>query len=582
MANWIDDSIINDIRHKAKIEEVIGHYIDVIRKGNSYVAMCPFHDDHDPSLHISIDKQIFKCFSCPDHTAGDVFTFVMKYKKIEYLQAVKEVAELVGYEYDFGEIKKTDNFKETVLHKIMVEAVNFTQNELNSVNGNDYRNYLENRKITKEFCEKYQFGYNPSNDRLYNFLNKKGYKDADIIKCGLARLTENGIRDVFYSRLMIPIHDSLGHPIGFTARSLDPNNPSKYINTSETELFSKGKIIFNIHRASESIREKKYAIICEGPMDVIAFDKANLKNAICALGTAFTSEQLEALRKLTSTLVLSFDGDLAGQGAIFKTAKLAQNYNFKIQVINNQTKLDPDEIINKYSASELVNMVEKPLEWIEWVFNYYKSKYDLNNYTDKKVFVQKVLDEINGLTDNFDKENWVQELIKLTGFAPDLINREVKEEKKVKPERKIVQLHTRLTGLQIAQGTIVKQMLNSYNATNIYKNELGMLYDTDLNRLATAIIDEYRSYDTINVADFMGRLEDPILKELLFTISEDEVYNGNSDEKVLTDAIRHVKMQKLKQEEQEIRKLQQTVTDPVVIGKYEQQIRELKKKMREE
>ncbi|MBQ4252059.1 MAG: DNA primase, partial [Erysipelotrichaceae bacterium] len=183
----IPEEVISDIRRKARIEEVIGHYIEVQKKGSRYVAVCPFHDDHDPSLNISPDKKIFKCFVCS--TAGDVFSFIMKFENVDYITAVRKAAELSNYDYDFGSLSPQSSFKETSLHKIMRESVIFCQHELNSQAGERFLKYLQKRQLNEETIEKYQFGYNPDNDALYTFLSRKGYEDRDIVAANMARLT---------------------------------------------------------------------------------------------------------------------------------------------------------------------------------------------------------------------------------------------------------------------------------------------------------------------------------------------------------------------------------------------------------
>ncbi|MBO4219027.1 MAG: DNA primase, partial [Erysipelotrichaceae bacterium] len=297
----IPEDVIKDIRSRARIEEIIGSYITVMKQGNNYVAYCPFHDDHNPSLHINTSLQIFKCFSCPaeNGSVGDVFKFVEKYKHVSYPEAIRIVAEKIGYKYDFGDTGKKV-FIESVTHRLNRETIAFCQYELSTKAGKPFRDYLQKRHIDDDLIEKYAIGYNPPDDKLNKYLTKKGYQDKEIIEANLARMSSYGLKDVFANRIMIPIYDGDGHPIGFTARTLDPDTTSKYINTSETPVFRKSNVLFNLHRAREIVREKKFMIICEGPMDVMALERGGYGNAVCSLGTATTEQQLLTIKRLTN------------------------------------------------------------------------------------------------------------------------------------------------------------------------------------------------------------------------------------------------------------------------------------------
>ncbi len=569
--NRIPAEVINDIRQKARIEDIIGQYIPVIRKGSNYVAYCPFHDDHDPSLHISVDKQIFKCFSCPDEegSAGDVFRFVMKYKHVDYIEAVRIVAEMIGYQYDFGSRNNVNTFKETIYHKLMNEAMVFCQYSLNSQQGAYYKEYLLNRQITNRQIETFCLGYNPKGNALYNFLNKKGYADADMVKANLIRFNGKQMVDVFAERIMIPIMDADGHPIAFTARSIDPNVDSKYINSTDTPIFKKSEAVFNLSRAKTAIKEKKFAIIAEGPMDVMAFQRAGIENAVCSLGTATTRNQLSLIRRYTNRLLLAYDGDKAGQGAILKTGKLAIENGINVVVINNQSELDPDEIINKYGAAELVSMVEKPQTWIEFIFDYYQKQYDLNNYEARKKYAEVVMEQINLLQDDFDKQNYTRKLAELTNFSYDqlsqknnvVVNGKSKEIVFTPIKRKYK------TGSEIAQRTLLKQMLASKKAVELFKQNLQQLPDSKYNDLAMAIINYTIQNDKIVVSEFVAG--NPELAGLVYEISDDHMISDQFDPNLTNDAIITLQIDQLQKEIDAQQKENKKVKDEIVRAKLE-------------
>ena len=556
----IPEEVINDIRKKARIEDIIGSFITVMKKGNNYNAYCPFHDDHNPSLQISTDKQIFKCFSCPaeEGSAGDVFRFVSKYKHCEYPEAVKIVAEMIGYKYDFG-TSNVKVFEETVYHKILRDSVTFCQHELSSKDGVAFKEYLNKRNITDEIIEKFSIGYNPLEDKLYNFLHKKGYSDEDVIKANVARLTQNGIRDVFYNRIMIPIFDIDNHPIGFTARTIDKNVDSKYINSTDTPIFNKSTAVFNLNRAKQSAKEKKYIIMAEGPMDVIAFERAGITNCICTLGTATTKQQLETIKRVTNRLMLAFDGDKAGQGAILRTGKIAVDAGFKVVVINNTTELDPDEIINKYGSEKLIEMVKKPLTWIEFVMQHYSKEYDLNNYSEKKEFAMKVIAEINKLDEAFDRENWINVLKQKTGFSFDAISTITENHKKEVIQQEPVRISTMDSGFEIACKTIIKMMLLSKRGNEVFKEQLGTISDETFDRIARKISEYYMHNSEMDVAELCA--DDPDA-DLIYEISEKDLLGIEYNEDVINDAIIKLQVEKCKADLEKIRREMNSYTDP--------------------
>ncbi len=549
----IPQEVINDIKQKARIEDVIGSYIPIIKSGVNYKAYCPFHDDHDPSLSINTSKQIYRCFSCPseNHTSGDVFGFVMQYKKISYPEAIKEVADKIGYKYDFSN-NRTNVFEETVFHKIIADTVSFCQNELNSSTGKPYKDYLINRHLDKDILRKYQIGYNPTNGRLYNFLHQKGYRDNDIIEANVCRLTENGIKDVFYDRIMIPIFDEYNHPIGFTARSIDKSNPSKYINSTDTPIFHKSDVLFNLNNARATIRENKTAILAEGPMDVIAFDRAGISNAVCSMGTNLTDNQLKLLKRHASKLILAYDGDKAGQSAILRAGKMALNVGFMISVINNKTDLDPDEIVNKYGADELKAMINRSMTWLDFIFVYYQGQYDLNNYSARKEFANKVASEINASSDELDKDTYLRKLSEISGFSYEVL----RKEKVITTDIVPVQMPKRvkkasITGLEIAQRTILKQLMLSATNVSIFQDQLVELPDEKYQRYVSLITDSYQQEPKFKIASLSEQLDDEQYS-LLLGILADKTLSETASEDLLKDCCIKLKIDKMTKEKKEI------------------------------
>ncbi|MCR5067078.1 MAG: DNA primase [Erysipelotrichaceae bacterium] len=586
--NNIPQEVINDIRSRARIEEVIGSFITVQRKGNNYIAYCPFHDDHNPSLHINVSMQLFKCFSCPaeNGSAGDVFKFVEKYKHVTFPEAVKIVAEKIGYQYDFGDTGKK-LFVESITHRLNRETIAFCQYELTTKAGKPFREYLNNRHIDDELIDKYAIGYNPAGDKLTTYLTKKGYQDKDIIEANLGRMTSSGMKDVFANRIMIPVYDGEGHAIGFTARTLDPDTTSKYINTAETPVFRKSNVLFNLHRAKEVVREKKFMIICEGPMDVMALERGGYGNAVCSMGTATTDQQIMTIKRLTNKLLLAYDGDKAGQSAIYRTGQMALEKGMEVTVLNNNTELDPDEIINTYGKGELAAMIEKPKNWMDFILEYFRKQYDLSNYNHKREYISVIMKHIDQLSDAMDRENYKRRLSELTGVNYSLLSTEGTQQSSGprtpanKPEISTgLRMPMITNGLEIAQKTIIRQMLLSNRAIEIFKQQLSRLPDSRLNELAMQIIDYASQHSKIVISELSSQINDE-MQSLLYDISDDEMFRNEFDEETLNDAVIEIKIGELTKEKNEISKQIEMVNDGVVKGKYSGQRNEINMKIKE-
>ena len=578
---FIKDEIIQDIRRKAKIEDIIGHYLPIEKKGRSLKCVCPFHDDHDPSMSISSDKQIFKCFVCG--TGGNVFQFVEKFEKISFYEAVVKVAELINYPLDVTvttQSKPVDS-RFVDLYKVLNESILYSQFQLASVDGIHVKDYLLKRGMSEEQIERFQLGYLPASHRLHEFLSKKGYSDQVMVRSNLALMSERGLYDVMSNRLTIPIHDVDGNPVGFTARTMDKNDDRKYINTSETEIYSKGKLIYNYHRARNECKRQQRVIVVEGPMDLFAFDRAGITNVVATLGTACTKEQMLLLRKLSMKLILCYDGDLAGQSAIYKAGKLALANGLQVNVANNKTGLDPDEIINKYGKDELCLMVQKPLSWMEFVYQYHQYHYDLSNYNSRREYATVIMNELQVVTDSFDRNYFMNLLSKDTGFELSQLQSLVQ---KVEPIKKVGEkvrpVASTLDGLMLAQYEILSQVLLSNEAFGMFKSEICFLIDEDCQAIVIELMEYYRTHHTLELADFLSQLEQPKLQKIVIDISESELFVKHVNKDVLLAAMQKVKDSLKKRQEIELKQQLQSVQDTQTKLKLMQQYIQMRKNMK--
>lgn len=537
----ISDEVINDIRNSADIGTVIGHYIPLNKKGKNYTAVCPFHDDHDPSLSISEDKQIYKCFVCGN--GGNVFTFVQNYKKISFPESVIEVAKIIGKPLDieYSAPKKENKYQR--FYNLLNDYIEYTSYLLTgSKLGVGAKEYLTNRGLEDSIIEEFQIGYNPEGDKVYQTLKAKGYSDEEMIKTYVARMSNNGMVDIFANRITFPIHDKYGNPIAFTARDylgIYPNQ--KYINSSETNIYTKGDVIFNYHRAKDACKRSNCVIVTEGVMDVIAYKRAGIDNVVATLGTACTQRQIELLKELSKNIVLSYDGDKAGKAANMKLGNLLLEHDVNIEAIDNNTGLDPDEILNSPEGKNALRDLSSKnrISFIDYAIKNAKETYNLSNYSDRKKMAESLSILIDKLKDPRDRENYYNELYELTKIRK--IDEDKSPKNKYNSERNVKNNTFLVDGLTKAEYVILVEMALSKDANDIYQKELGFLLDDTNNKLANMIMDEYRKSGICHLSRLLDETSDKNIKDLITNLATQESLPEEYDKNVLLGSINKVK-----------------------------------------
>lgn len=539
----MNESLIQDIRSKADIVEVVQHYLPLIKKGKNYVAVCPFHDDHDPSMSISQDKQIFKCFVCG--AGGNVFNFVKDYEKIQFNDAVIKVANYIGYTLDEKYVINQTKIdpKQQALFNVLNEYVKYTRYILNTEDAIDAKKYLMNRGLDENTIQKFEIGYNLNNDQSTKFLLAKGFDLESCVKTNITRINEFGSKDVFNQRIVFPIHNPQGQVVAFTARTMNPNESSKYINSTETPLYIKGNLLYNYHRAIKNIKQTKEIIIVEGVMDVIALDRVNIENVVATLGTACTKEQITLIQNASNNVVLCYDSDSAGQTATLKLARLLLAHKLNVSIVQNNTGLDLDEIIEQKSKDALIKIMSQRTSYLDFFFNYSLTRLDLENYNQKKEFAKIVLSELDKLKDKFDRELMLDKLSQSTQFSRDQLlllqdkPTQVIQSTTIKPKKSDIK--------KWAEKEIIGQMLFSAQAVFDFRQELGYFVNELYQKVALTIINYYRNHDELIIADFITTLVDKDMIELVTQIVDSDIYFRNYSKEALQDAIIEVKINTL-------------------------------------
>ena len=529
MANISYEEILS-IQRKANIVDIIRDYVPLTQRGKNYFGICPFHDDHNPSMSVSPEKGVYKCFVCGN--AGNVFNFVMEYEKVSFYEAVKIVADKIGVSIDISTSKK-ENTKKSPLYDIYNISYKFYQNNLNTVYGKDAKKYLLNRKIDEDVIKNFNIGLSLSDSELCNALKAKGFKDDDIVSSGVAVQNENNIYDIYKNRIMFPLYDLEGNVVGFSGRIYNQKSESKYINTKETEIFKKGELLYNYHIAKKEARKEKNIIVVEGFMDVIRLSTIGIVNVVATMGTAVTKYQLNLIQKLAPNITLMFDGDKAGEKATNAFIELANGNDSNIKVVRLEDNLDPDEYILTKGKDKMIYNLSHAQSVYDYKLSSYKENIDFNDSKEVSNYINVMIKEFEKIDDDIVREIEIKKLSESTNVSYDLIKSKLKDS-----EKKVIITHKpkniKINKYEKASKYILYRMINDNNMILYYFNNLSYLPNDTERKLASEIVLFYKKFNSFNLSDFIIYLEDK--KELINLVvdisdlkyTEDEL-NDNID-----------------------------------------------------
>ena len=515
-------SIAEDVLKHADIVQVISSYLPLIKQGKNYKAVCPFHDDTNPSLVVSPEKQFFKCFVCG--TSGTAISFVQKYEHISYGEAIKKVADIVNYHPEglesIARPKKVDERREALL-KCLYDLCLYYQFALNTPEGNEGLDYFESRKLDASLRSKYKLGYAFKDGKAtINFLLKKGHSIKTIEDTGIAKMITSGVyADMNEGRVIFPICDIDGNVIGFSARRLVNDDTPKYMNTPETYLFHKTNNLYNIHIAKDAVKLKGYIYVCEGFMDVYALSKIGIDAAVAIMGTALTNEHIQILRSLNVEIRLCLDGDDPGQKAMMKIAKLLSKAGLNYRIVDNQgSSKDPDEILNEDGKEALEEYLNKLNNQVDFVLNFYLRTNPLKTTEEKKVLIKEFLPILVRVNSQIELDTYLRKLEKITGFDVEAIRslvrkaRATDENSDIAASKKLIEeFHPERKALQklvTAERELLYQMSQNKAAVAFYEQNVPGFYDDVYRAIANYIIEYASSHDQMSEAGLMALLEE--------------------------------------------------------------------------
>ena len=404
---FYSDELIEEVRSRNDIVDVIGSYVNLKHKGNSYTACCPFHHEKTPSFHVSRERQMYHCFGCG--VGGNVFTFLMEHENYSFPEAVEALAERAGVSLPERNMTKEERKKadeRTRIKEMNKIAAGYFHYLLKTEHGNGALTYLKNRGITDEMITQFGLGYSDKfSDDLYKYLKSKGYKDDEMLKAGLIKVDEKyGPSYRFWNRVMYPIIDPNNRVIGFGGRVLGDGVP-KYINSQDTPVFDKSRNLYGLNLAKKS--KRKGVIFCEGYMDVISMHQAGFDNAVASLGTALTVGQVNLIKRYTDRVYLAYDSDEAGTKAALRALQIMREFEMPARVISLKPYKDPDELIQNEGMEEFERRIETAVSGIMFEIDILEHNYNQNDPQEKTEFQKEVAKCLSRIMEPLERDNYI-------------------------------------------------------------------------------------------------------------------------------------------------------------------------------
>ena len=570
----MNDEYINKIRSKVDIVDIIGERIPLTAKGKNFFGVCPFHDDTNPSMSVSREKQIYTCFSC--HATGNVFKFLMDYEHMEFREVLKYLGDKVGIDTKSIQIRKKST-KYDKLYEAYQLSLKYYQNNLNSKVGKKARDYLLKRNIDEDLIKEFEIGLSlEKKDDLTKLLSSKSYDLVTLNKIGLS--SDN--HDVYNDRIMFPLYDTSGKVVAFSGRRYDNIKENKYVNTKETEIFKKGELLYHYHIAKEECREKKSVIVMEGFMDVIRASSIGIKNTIALMGTAMTKEQINLIKRLSNTIILCLDGDKPGQDAMLNNGELLLNSGIEVKIVVIPDDEDPDSYILKYGKERFIGLIDSALPFSDYKIKRLKDNIDFRSEEETANYINSVIEETAKLDDEIRREVILKRLAKEFDIGYNTLEMRINSFLKQKETKKEVLYPKNKEEKKNKYTKAFEQILffmlnNDWIITQVEKERI--IFPNEVMRsTCNEIIYYYKKYGTINIADFYTYIQDKEDIMLLVNNILASKYNETTSQEELREYFNCVKEFTKKEEIKRLIGLMKKELDPLEQAKIADKIRKLR------
>lgn len=538
-----------EIRAANDIVDVVSQYVTLKRSGRNFFGLCPFHREKSPSFSVSPDRQYFHCFGC--HKGGDVFSFVSEIEKMSFRETIEFLAErghiTLPTVEDEGFNEK--QYLKDRMYKINTETTLFFHERLYMPLAKIAQTYVKERKLDNATLKAFKIGYSGEYNELYKHLKSKGFKDNEILATGLVNRNDRGeFIDRFRKRLMFPIMTVNGKVVAFGGRRLDNNEKTaKYINSNENLIYSKKRHLFALNLAKQT--NSKQIILVEGYMDAISLHQRGIKNVVASLGTALTEEQGRLLRKYSEQVLMSYDSDGAGQEAIMRGLEILENQGCDARVIQMEGAKDPDEYIIKYGSERFKLLSKNAISLVEFKVKMIKSKYDLENATDKIRFLKEITKILSEVENKIEREIYIDKIANQYVISKEAIyaevNKEMYKNQKVTENILVRPVNKELLQKEEISDAVLKRekmilylLINHYEESiiDITSNIVKEDFKLEINQKIFEIITQANEKQKDKILQCLSNVEDPELQSQISEIMVSD-YEINSVEKCIEDVI---------------------------------------------
>ena len=421
------ETFLTELADRNDIVDVVSEYVRLgKRSGANLFGLCPFHNEKTPSFSVSPDKQIYHCFGCGK--GGGVINFIMEIEGLTFPEAVEFLARRAGMTVPQQENDASSRLRAR-LYELNKDAARFFYRQLQEKSGEKARLYMQQRRITPATAKNFGLGYAPDSwDALAKAMREMGYSEQELLTADLVRRGKNGgVYDTFRSRLMFPIIDVRGNVTGFSGRIIGDGEP-KYLNTKETPVYNKGKLLFGLNLAKKS--KSGYLILVEGNVDVVSLHQAGFDSAIAALGTALTNEQARLISRYTGEVILAYDSDGAGMKASQRSIDILEKLDVKVRVLRWENAKDPDEYIQKFGSGAFLGLIEKSESQIDYRLQNIRKQYDLNVPEQKVDYLREVTKLVASFPGNVERQVYAMRVAELTGINAEAVIKEIEQQRK--------------------------------------------------------------------------------------------------------------------------------------------------------
>ncbi|MCD3218365.1 DNA primase [Mammaliicoccus sciuri] len=542
----IEQELINEIREKNDILDVVSEYVKLEKRGRNYIGLCPFHDEKTPSFSVSEDKQICHCFGCKK--GGNVFQFIQEIKGISFVDAVRELGDKVDIHIEQQETAPTegivdDHIKMIEMHELM--ANNYHYILKHTEEGEAALNYLKSRGFTEELINDRKIGYAPNHSKFtHDFLEKNGYDAVLAYEAGLLSRNDETFDyfDRFRDRIIFPLLNFQGKTVGFSGRTYTDQSP-KYLNSPETPIFQKRKMLYNINRARKFIRQNDEVILLEGFMDVIKSFEADIKQVVATMGTALSREHVTMVKKLASNVTLLYDGDFAGKEAAINVGKDLLNEGLNVFVVNLPKTMDPDDYITEYGSDAFKSFVEGQKQ--SYVTFKAQQLYYANENNDLKheQHIEELIHDINLIQSEFLRKKVLQQVADLykvdvnslkNRLSPNIVQNYTDYNNFV-PEMK----EKKLDKIGRAEQALLKHFMNHKQLFLEYHSRINQEDFTSLNNrvIFSRLNGYYKNNDVFNISDFSSYIEEHQIIETVMYL-DSLLINDEPETEEIEDYIR--------------------------------------------